>query len=80
MRWSNNDLHWGRPLRSIMAIYNGKILKFTYGHLNSKDFTIVEENSIEKSKKIHSFEEYDKFLSDNNIVLDQEKRKKKIFG
>ena len=78
MRWSNNDLYWGRPLRSIMAIYNGKILKFTYGHLNSKDFTIIEENSIEKSKKIHSFEEYDKFLSDNNIVLDQEKRKKRF--
>ena len=78
MRWSNNDLYWGRPLRSIMAIYNGKILKFTYGHLNSKDFTIIEENSIEKSKKINSFEEYDKFLSDNNIVLDQEKRKKRF--
>ena len=78
MRWSNNDLYWGRPLRSIMAIYNGKILKFTYGHLNSKDFTIIEENSIEKSKKINSFEEYDKFLSDNNIALDQEKRKKRF--
>ena len=47
MRWSNSDLHWGRPLRSIMAIYNGKILKFNYGHLNSKDFTIIEENSID---------------------------------
>ena len=78
MRWSTNDLHWGRPLRSIMAIYNGKILKFTYGHLSSKDFTIIEENSIEKSKKINSFEEYDKFLSDNNIALDQEKRKKRF--
>ena len=78
MRWSNSDLHWGRPLRSIMAIYNGKILKFNYGHLNSKDFTIVEENSIEKFKKINSFKEYDKFLSDNNILLDQEKRKKRF--
>ena len=78
MRWSNNDLHWGRPLRSIMAIYNGKILKFSYGHLNSKDFTTIEENSIEKYKKINSFKEYDKFLSDSNIVLDQEKRKKRF--
>ena len=78
MRWSNNDLHWGRPLRSIMAIYNGKILKFSYGHLNSKDFTTIEENSVEKYKKINSFKEYEKFLSDNNIVLDQEKRKKRF--
>ena len=39
MRWSNYDLNWGRPLRSILAIFNKKHLKFKYAHLESVNFT-----------------------------------------
>ena len=28
MKWSTTNLMWGRPLRSIFAIYNGKKLPF----------------------------------------------------
>ena len=33
MRWSNNSMIWGRPLRSILAIYNNSHLSFNFGHL-----------------------------------------------
>ena len=37
MRWSETDLLWGRPLRSILAIYKTKVLSFSYGHLKTTD-------------------------------------------
>ena len=58
MRWSDNNLIWGRPLRSILAIFNKKHLSFSYGHLRSKDSTIVEKDLITKHKKIRNFSEY----------------------
>ena len=51
MRWSNHDLMWGRPLRSILAIFNNKLLKFDYHHLSSSDGMIIVDNFIDKIKK-----------------------------
>ena len=78
MRWSDNNLMWGRPLRSILAIFNKKHLSFSYGHLRSVDSTIVEQDLITKNKKIINFKDYQAFLKKNNIILDQEDRKKII--
>ena len=35
MKWANYDLNWGRPLRSIVALFNNKILNFNFYHLKS---------------------------------------------
>jgi len=78
MRWSNNSLLWGRPLRSILAIFNKKILPFNYGHLKSNEFTVIERNLEIKTKKIKNFKEYQSFLKSNQITLNHEERQKKI--
>ena len=78
MRWSDNNLMWGRPLRSILAIFNKKLLSFNFGHLKSKNTVIVEQDLTTKHKKINNFKEYQSFLNKNNIFLDQEVREKKI--
>ena len=78
MRWSNNDLMWGRPLRSILSIFNKKHLSFNYGHLKSKDIVIIEQDLILKSKKIRDFKQYKSFLKSNKIIFDQKERKNKI--
>jgi len=78
MKWSENNLMWGRPLRSILAIYNKKLLSFAYGHLRSKEFTIIEQDLETKYKKVKNFNEYQFFLKKNNITLDQNERQKKI--
>ena len=80
MKWSNNDLLWGRPLRSILAIYNKKPLSFSFGHLRSTDLAIIDKDLIIKQKKIKSFSEYSAFLKNNKITLDQKERKKKILN
>ena len=78
MRWSDKNLLWGRPLRSILAIFSKKILSFNYGHLKSSEFTIIEKDLGKITKKIKNFSEYQLFLKNNNIILDQEERRKKI--
>ena len=78
MKWSDNNLLWGRPLRAILTIFNKKCLSFKYAHLKSSDTVIVEQNLVTKNKKVQNFIEYQKFLKTNDIVLDQEERKKKI--
>lgn len=52
MRWGDTDLLWGRPLRSILAVYNKKVLSFNYGHLKANQFTFIEKDLEIKSKKL----------------------------
>jgi glycyl-tRNA synthetase beta chain len=78
MKWSTKSLMWGRPLRSIFAIFNKKKLSFKYQHLESTDNIIIEQDLISKSKKIGNFKEYLAFLKANNIVLDHNERQKII--
>ena len=78
MKWSNNNLLWGRPLRSILAIFNKKCLSFSYGHLKSTDTVISEQGLIVKHKQIRTYNEYKLFLKNNNIILNHEERKKII--
>jgi len=75
MRWSNHDLMWGRPLRSILAIFNNKPLKFNYHHLSSSDGMIIVDNFIDKIKKVKNFNEYESQLKANKISLKQDDRK-----
>jgi len=78
MRWSDHDLMWGRPLRSILAIFNDKQLKFDYHHLASTDGIIIVDNFTDKNKKVKNFKEYESQLKANNILLKQEDRKNNI--
>ncbi len=76
MKWSDYNLSWGRPLISIMAIFDNMHLKFKFGHLDTVNFTILEQDVDIKHKKIRDFEEYLKFLKANDIIIDHNKREK----
>jgi glycyl-tRNA synthetase beta chain len=75
MKWSNYDLTWGRPLKSIIALFNNKIINFNFFHLKSGNYTSIDEINENKLKKIINFKSYLKILNSQNIILDQEKRK-----
>ncbi len=78
MRWSDTDLLWGRPLRSILAVYNKKILTFSYGHLRASDCTIIEKDLDTKVIKVKTIKDYKKLLLKNNIIFNHEEREQKI--
>ena len=84
MKWSDHDLMWGRPLRSIFAKYNNKKLPFKYEHLESKDEVIIEQDLVTKTRKIKDFKDYLSFLKSNKIIVDHNEREeiilKKIYS
>ena len=61
MKWSDYEMSWGRPLRSILAIFGTKVLKFNYQHLETSNFTQIEENSSITQKKLKIFLNIRKF-------------------
>jgi len=75
MKWSVYDLSWGRPLKSIIALFNNKVINFNFFHLQSGDLTLIDGTNEDKIKKINSFKSYLNVLKSQNIILDQEKRK-----
>ena len=78
MKWSDHSLMWGRPLRSIFALFNDKKIAFQFYHLESSDEIIIEQDLDLKSKKVKNFKDYDNLLKSNNIVLDHNEREKII--
>jgi len=75
MKWSSYDLNWGRPLKSILALFNNKIINFKFFHLQSSNLISIDGAKGEKIKKINSFNSYLCILKFENIILDQEVRK-----
>jgi len=75
MKWSDYDLSWGRPLKSIVTIFNKRVIDFNFFHLKSDNLISINE---ERQKKVSDFNSYLKILKSQNIILDQEKRKKII--
>ena len=78
MKWSNHDLSWGRPLKSIIALLDNKVINFNFFHLQSKNLTSIDETDENKQKKVNNFKSYLSLLKSKNIILDQEQRRKII--
>ena len=55
MKWSVYDLRWGRPLKSIVALFDSKIINFNFFHLKSNNFTFADEMNEENQKKVNNF-------------------------
>ncbi len=78
MKWSDYNLMWGRPLRSILALFNSKKLTFKFDHLETTENTLIEQDLITRTCKIKNFKDYIIFLKNNRITIDQNEREKII--
>ena len=78
MKWSDHNLMWGRPLRSIFAKFNNKKLTFKFEHLDTTDEVIIEQDLIIKTKKIKNSMDYLNFLKTNKIIVDHKEREEII--
>ena len=75
MKWGENNLYWGRPLKSILAVLDGKKLQFSFKHLLSSNQTFVDKELEEKTKLFNNFNSYLSFFKNSGIIIDHEKRK-----
>ena len=78
MKWNDFDLNWGRPLKSILAIFDKKKLNFEFHHLSSSNTTFIDKEFEEKKKFFTNFKDYNNFFKKLNIIIDQNVRKNLI--
>ena len=80
MKWGGFDLNWGRPLKSILAVFDKKTLTFNFHHLTSSNETFIDKDFEEKKKIFTSFKEYNNFFRKLNIIIDHNQRKNIIIN
>ncbi len=78
MKWGEFDLEWGRPLKSILSVFDKKIINFEFHHLLSSNSTFIDKDLEEKKKTFDNFKTYEKFFEKQGILIDQNKRFKII--
>ena len=78
MKWGNHDLYWGRPLKSILALFDKKIVEFKLNHLQSSNKTFIDKDLEDEVKSFNDFKSYIKFFKQKGVTIDQDKRKEFI--
>ena len=78
MKWGEYDLNWGRPLKSILSIFDKKIVSFNFHHLVSSNSTFIDKDLEDKKKNFYNFKDYERFFEKQGIFIDQNKRLKII--
>ncbi len=78
MKWGEYDLNWGRPLKSILSVFDKKVINFDFHHISSSNFTYVDKDFEEKKKIFKDFKSYENFFKGLGTIIDQDKRKKLI--
>ena len=75
MKWGNFNLNWGRPLKSILCVFDTRIVDFELHHLKSSNFTFIDKDFEDKKKTFNDYSSYQKYFNKIGTILDQEKRK-----
>ncbi len=78
MRWSDHTLTWGRPLKSILCLFDKNIVSFDFFHLKSSNKVFTGGPSDEKSSIIKDIAQYFSLIKDKKIILDQEIRQQMV--
>ncbi len=78
MKWGEFNLNWGRPLKSILSVFDKKIINFKFYHIVSSNLTFLDKDFEDKKKIFKDFKSYEKYFKNQGIIIDQNKREKII--
>ena len=78
MKWGEYNLNWGRPLKSILSVFDKKVINFKFYHIISSNSTFSDKDHEDRKKIFKDFKSYEKFLKKIGTIIDQSKRKKLI--
>jgi len=80
MRWGDGDMRWVRPLHSILCAFDGEIVDFKIGDIQSSDKTHGHRFMAPDEIQARNFEDYAAALRKANVVLDSTERAHTIAG
>ena len=78
MKWGDYNLSWGRPLKSILSLFDKKVINFEFYHILSSNFTYIDKDFEEKKKFFKDYNTYEKYFKRQGTLIDQDKRKKLV--
>ncbi len=78
MKWGDFDLNWGRPLKSILCIFDKKVINFDLQHISSSNSTFIDKDFEEKKKVFNEYKSYENYFKKQGVLIDQVKRKQFI--
>ncbi len=78
MKWGDFNLNWARPLKSILSVFDEKVIEFKFYHLTSSNKTFIDKDYEEKTGVFKNFKSYERFLKIHGTIVDQTKRKQII--
>lgn len=78
MRWGGYDLSWGRPLKSILCLFDKNTIPFNFFHLTARNITYVDGPLEDKAVVVKDYSHFKKILTDKRIIFDNAEREKLI--
>ena len=78
MKWGVYKLNWGRPLKSILSIFDKKTINFEFYHLKASNSTYIDKDFEDKKKIFTDFKSYEKYFKNQGSIVNQNKRKEII--
>tara|TARA_A100001011_G_scaffold139066_1_gene146953 strand:- start:37 stop:2109 length:2073 start_codon:yes stop_codon:yes gene_type:complete len=78
MKWGDYDLNWGRPLKSILSVFDKKVINFEFHHISSSNLTFIDKDFEEKKRIFKDFRTYEKYLKKQGTLVNQNTRKELI--
>lgn len=78
MRWGTGDLRWIRPLRSVLCVYDGKVVPFEIDGLKSGHETRGHRFHGNAPFAVKNFADYSRGLKERKVLLDGNARSERI--
>lgn len=80
MVWNVSRVNFVRPIRNILAVFDGHLIPLSFAGINSSNFIYGHHLLSESLIEVNSFRDYCERLGKNFVILRQEDRKEKIQG
>ncbi|MBI4684694.1 MAG: glycine--tRNA ligase subunit beta [Nitrospirae bacterium] len=78
MRWGASNIKFIRPIRWLFALFDNKVISFEIDGIKSSNTTRGHRFLSPASFQIKEVSSYARLLSNNNVIVDPEERKKII--
>jgi glycyl-tRNA synthetase beta chain len=78
MRWGDGEARWVRPLRSILCLFDGGLVRFTFAGIESGAETRGHRFMAPAAMPVRDFADYAARLRGAKVMLDGEERKRVI--
>jgi len=78
MRWGSGPVRWVRPLHSIIALFDGAVVPFSFADVPAGDRTRGHRFHAPDALTVTGFRDYKEKLKAARVVLDPAERKREI--